>query len=109
MDSGMRIYQVILFVLTVLLGGLLLLDVLFTTLILSLGGYEMNPAMAEVVKNPFLHLAIKGAFAGFVIVIAGRAEELREHSGALVLTVACAFFLVVFIHNLRVFVLGFWS
>jgi hypothetical protein len=97
-----KAYQILLGALFALLGGLLLLDVLLTTLIPGLGGFEMNPVMAWVVQNPWIHLGVKCAFAGFIIVMVGRAEELEEYSGALVLVAVCAFFLVVFVHNLVV-------
>lgn len=104
-----KAYQIILGALFALLGGLLLLDVLLTTIILRLGGFEMNPVMAWIVQNHYIHLGVKCAFAGFIIYVAGRAEELKEYSGALILIAVCAFFIVVFVHNLAVFTGIFFS
>lgn len=104
-----KAYKIFLGALFALLGGLLLLDVLLTTLILGLGGFEMNPVMAWIVQNPYIHLGVKCAFAGFIIYVAGRAEELKEYSGALILMGVCAFFIVVFVHNLAVFIGIFFS
>ncbi|MDH7509424.1 MAG: DUF5658 family protein [Methanolinea sp.] len=104
-----KAYQIFMGALFVLLGGLLALDVLLTTLILGLGGFEMNPVMAWVVQNPYIHIGVKCAFAGFIIYMAGRAEELKEYSGALIVMAVCAFFMVVFVHNLAVFTESLFS
>lgn len=104
-----KAYQIMIGALFALLGGLLVLDVLLTTIILRLGGFEMNPVMAWIVQNPYLHLGVKCAFAGFIIYVAGRAEEMKEYSGAIILMAVCAFFMVVFVHNLAIFMGIFFS
>jgi len=37
-----------------------------------------------------------------------RAEQTKEYSGALFLIAVCSLFLIVFIHNIRVFMDGFF-
>lgn len=101
----MRPYHIFLGVLAAIFGGLLFLDVILTTAILNLGGTELNPVMQIVVENPYLHLIVKFIFAGFVIWIACRAEHMKEYSGAIFLIAVCSLFLIVFIHNIQVFLM----
>jgi len=104
----MRPYHLFIGILAIILGGLLFLDILTTTAILNLGGVELNPVMQFVVENPYLHLIVKFIFAGFMIVMVSRAEEIKEHSGALLLIAVCSLFLVVVVHNIQVFLNGFF-
>ncbi|MGC9435812.1 MAG: DUF5658 family protein [Methanomicrobiales archaeon] len=100
----MRPYHLFVGMLIGILGMLLFLDVLTTTLILDLGGTELNPVMQPVVGNPLIHLGVKVTFAGFVMFIMIRAERMVEYSGAAILTAVCSFFGVVFVHNLWFFI-----
>ena len=75
-----------------------------TTAILNLGGTELNPVMRFVVDNPYLHMIVKFIFAGFVMWVVSRAEQVKEYSGALFLIAVCSLFLVVFVHNIQVFI-----
>lgn len=104
----MRPYHIFLGILAAVFGGLLFLDVILTTTILNLGGIELNPIMRFVVEYPFIHLIVKFIFAGFVIWMVSRAEQMKEYSGALFLIAVCSLFLIVFIHNIRVFMDGFF-
>lgn len=104
----MRPYYIFLGILAAIFGGLLFLDVILTTAILNIGGTELNPAMQFVVGNPYLHLVVKFVFAGFVIWMASRAEQVKEYSGVLFLIAVCSLFLIVFIHNIQVFMHGFF-
>ena len=105
----MRPYHIFLGILAVLLGGLLFLDILLTTAILNLGGTELNPAMQFVVGNPYLHLIVKLIFAGFVIWMVSQSEQVKEYSGALLMIAVCSLFLIVFVHNIRVFMAGVFT
>jgi len=100
----MEHYSLFLGTLIGILSMLLFLDVLTTTMILNLGGCELNPLMLVVVRNPFLHLGVKAAFALFVVFITVRAERMVEYSGAAILAVVCSFFAIVFAHNIRFFI-----
>lgn len=90
-----------------ILAGLLLIDIVTTTMILNRGGTELNPLMAVIVSYPWLHLIIKLIFAIFVVLLAFRAENLKQHSGVVILIAACTIFLVVAIHNIRVVIFTF--
>lgn len=57
-----------------LLGMLFLLDITMTEIILRLGGLELNPAMAGIVANPLLHLAVKAGTLLLIIIVALIAE-----------------------------------
>lgn len=105
----MRPYHIFLGVLAAIFGGLLFLDVLMTTAILNLGGTELNPVMRFVVNNPYLHMIVKFIFAGFVIWVVSRAEQMKEYSGALFLIAVCSLFMIVFIHNIHVFMRGVFT
>lgn len=105
----MRPYYISLGILAAIFGGLLFLDVILTTAILNMGGTELNPAMQFVVGNPYLHLIVKFIFAGFVLWIVSRAEQVEEYSGVLFLIAVCSLFLIVFIHNIHVFIKGVFA
>ena len=105
----MRPYPIFLGILAAIFGGLLILDVLMTSVILNMGGTELNPAMQAVVGNPYLHLVVKFVFAGFVIWIVSRAEQVKEYSGAIFLIAVCSLFLIVFVHNIHVFIRGVFA
>lgn len=102
----MRPYHLILGTLAVIFGGLLFLDVLTTTIILRMGGSELNPAMQFIVDNPCLHLIVKFIFAGFVIWMVSRAEHMKEYSGAVILLAVCTMFFIVVIHNIHLYLRG---
>jgi hypothetical protein len=58
------------FVAIIILGVLLNLDVLTTSLVIRLGGYEMNSIMAGVVGIPMIHLFVKWLLLIFVVMAA---------------------------------------
>ncbi|WP_048148769.1 DUF5658 family protein [Methanolacinia paynteri] len=103
----MNIYCSILTILTAVFAGLLVIDVFTTTLVLNMGGTELNPLMAGIANQPWLHILIKTLFAIFVVILACRAEHLKQHSGAVILIAACSMFLVVAVHNIRVVFFAF--
>lgn len=83
---------------------LFLLDIATTTVILSLGGHEINMVMAPFVGNYYLHLFLKG----FVLVLAGTvgmwAEEKIPGSGLTMLLVIIGWYSIVILHNTSVLV-----
>jgi glucan phosphoethanolaminetransferase (alkaline phosphatase superfamily) len=102
----MNIYCFIVGFLFAVLSGLLLVDILTTTVILSFGGTELNPVMNYVVHDTFLHFIVKLIFAIFVIIVACRAEHLKERSGVLIMICVCTLFFVAAVHNLSVILFG---
>lgn len=102
----MNLYCILILVLSVIFAGLLFLDVLTTTLILDLGGSELNPTMKYIADHPYLHLLVKLLFAGFVVLMVCRVEQIKKHSGIVILIAVCTIFLVVVVHNFRVFLSG---
>ncbi|MBP2134115.1 hypothetical protein J2128_002081 [Methanomicrobium sp. W14] len=98
----MNIYCFIVGFLFIVLSGLLAIDILTTTVILDLGGSELNPVMDFVVHDPYLHFLVKLLFAVFVIIVACRAEHLKERSGVLIMICVCTLFFVVAAHNIAV-------
>ncbi|MDI9633026.1 MAG: DUF5658 family protein [Methanolinea sp.] len=81
---------------------LFLLDIATTTVILSLGGHEINMVMAPFVGNYYLHLFLKG----LVLVLAGTAGMWAEGkipgSGLTMLLVIIGWYSIVILHNTSV-------
>lgn len=84
------------------LFALCFLDVLTTTLILSHGGFEMNPVMVPVVTNPLLHILLKWFIVAFIAGVAAVAEKMVPRAGILMLGVIIAWYIFVVTHNLMV-------
>ena len=103
----MNVYCSIVMVLAAVFAGLLVIDVFTTTLVLNMGGTELNPLMVGIANQPWLHLLVKTLFAVFVVLIACQAEHIKQHSGAVILIAACSMFLVVAVHNIRVVFFSF--
>lgn len=57
-------------------------DALTTTLILGLGGHELNPVMVLIVQNPYVLIAFKFLFAVLVAFIAMHADRKVPASGS---------------------------
>jgi hypothetical protein len=104
-----NVYCSILVILTAVFAGLLLIDVFTTTLVLNMGGTELNPLMAGIADYPWLHLLVKTLFAVFVVLVVCQAEHLKQHSGAVILIAVCSMFLVVAVHNIRVVIFTFFG
>ena len=81
------------------LFALCFLDVLTTTLILSHGGYEMNPVMIPIVTMPLLHMAIKWFVVAFIAGVAAASDRMVPRSGMLILGVIIAWYSFVVAHN----------
>jgi hypothetical protein len=94
--------KIIFFALCVLLGGLMCFDVISTTLILSLGGVELNPIMAFVVGNPLLHLGLKIFVAGVFVWIAAIGQKKVKGAGYALLCAPVLFYVVVAVNNFSV-------
>ncbi|MBN1433076.1 MAG: hypothetical protein JW931_09935 [Methanomicrobiaceae archaeon] len=107
--SSVNVYCFILGFITAVFACLLLIDVVTTTLILNAGGTELNPMMTGIVNHPWLHILVKTLFAIFVVLVACRAEQLEEHSGAVILIAACSIFFVVAIHNILEVIFTFFG
>ena len=84
------------------LFALCFLDVLTTTLILSHGGYEMNPVMIPIVTLPLLHMAFKWIIVVFIALVATVCDRIVPRSGILMLGVVIAWYAFVVAHNLLV-------
>ena len=84
------------------LFALCFLDVFTTTLILSHGGFEMNPVMVPVVTNPLLHILLKWFVVAFIAGVAAVADKRVPRAGILMLGVIIAWYVFVVTHNLMV-------
>jgi hypothetical protein len=87
---------------TLILAGLLLLDILSTDLILRLGGAELNPLMAGIVTNPALHIAIKSALLLLALWVSLTAEVRVRGSGAALYGVLIALYLAIAVNNIGI-------
>jgi hypothetical protein len=81
---------------------LCLLDILTTTLAISLGGYEMNPVMGPVAGIPVLHLLVKWIALLLILVIASWCEKQVARSGYLILATVIGWYLFVIAHNVTI-------
>lgn len=68
--------------LSFLVAALLFWDVFTTSLILGLGGHEMNPVMVQIVQDPYVHAAFKFLFAFAIVMISINAERKVPYSGS---------------------------
>jgi len=75
------------------------LDVLTTTLILSHGGFEMNPVMIPIVTNPLLHVLLKWCVVALIAGVAAVADRMIPRAGLLMLGVILLWYAFVVIHN----------
>lgn len=88
--------------LSFLVAALLFWDVITTSLILGLGGYEMNPVMVQIVKDPYIHLAFKILFAFSIVLISINAERKVALSGSAFLCSVIVLYGVVIWNNINV-------
>jgi hypothetical protein len=87
-------------ILLIALVTLLSLDVVTTTLALSLGFMEANPIMRTIVAVPVLHITLKLAFANFVFSLAGLTDRVHPAGGDCVVCSAVAFYCLPVVSNL---------
>lgn len=78
------------------------LDVLTTSLILSHGGFEMNPVMISVVSTPLLHILLKWCVVAFIAGVAAIADRMIPRAGILILGVIILWYTFVVSHNIMV-------
>jgi hypothetical protein len=89
---------------TLLLFVVCFLDVLTTSLIISRGGYEINPLMVPIVAVPQIHMIFKWLFVTFVAGIAAISERTFPRAGLLMMGVIIFWYIIVVIHNVIVMV-----
>ena len=87
------------FVAIIILGVLLNLDVLTTSLVISLGGYEMNPIMAGVVGVSMIHLFVKWLVLVFVVLVATLSDRIMNGAGICVMCVIIGWYSLVVANN----------
>jgi hypothetical protein len=87
---------------TLVLAGLLLLDILTTQLILRMGGAELNPLMTGIVTMPALHIAIKSALLLLALYVSLTAEVRVRGSGTVLYGMLIALYLVIVCNNIGV-------
>lgn len=91
------------FVAIIILGVLLNLDVLTTSLVIRLGGYEMNPLMAGIVGVPMIHLFVKWLVLVFVVLVACFSDRVIKGSGICLMCFIIAWYSVVVANNILTF------
>jgi len=82
------------------LVGLLLVDVVTTTVALQYGATELNPIMDHIVHNPLHHFIVKLAFLGVVWGIANKTAEIHPKGDVAVIVSCIAVFTLPAINNL---------
>jgi len=87
----------------VILGVLLLLDVLTTSLVLSVGGYETNVFMEGIVTIPVVHLFLKWLFLVFVVMMARFCDRIVQGTGLYIMCVIIGGYSLVIANNTLVF------
>ena len=90
-----------------LVAALLFWDAITTSLILGLGGYELNPVMIQIVQDPYVHLAFKILFAFLIVLISINAERKVPLSGSAFLCSIVVIYGIVIWNNVNV-LLGFF-
>jgi hypothetical protein len=89
-----------------ILGILLVLDILTTTIILGSGGMEYNPFMTVIIQNPLVHFLVKVSLLVLVLVVARKSESVLKNSGEILTLVLICLYIVVVGNNLAVIVAG---
>ena len=87
----------------VILGVLPLLDVLTTSLVLSVGEYETNVFMEGIVTIPVVHLFLKWFFLVFVVIAARFCERIVQGTGLYIMCVIIGWYTLVIANNTQVF------
>jgi hypothetical protein len=85
-------------IITVLFG----LDIATTSLVLSLGGAELNTLMAGVVVNPGHHLLVKGVALFLLIQMTQVAESRIRGSGFYLISAVIGLYAFVLANNIGV-------
>jgi len=93
-----------LFVCIILIYVLFALDIAATTMILSLGGFEVNRVMVPVVDNVFFHLLIKGVVLIFIAAVAQWSELMMKGSGLIMMLVITGWYSFVVMNNTSVLI-----
>jgi hypothetical protein len=91
------------FITIIILGVLLNLDVLTTSLVIRLGGYEMNPLMAGLVGAPIVHLFVKWLILVFVVLVACFSDKAIKGSGICLMCLIIIWYSVVVANNTLTF------
>lgn len=84
------------------LGFLFLLDIISTQMILSCGGFELNPFMSSIVAVPALHTAVKASVLILVFAASLSAERACRGSSLPFYAIIILMYGIVVIHNLIV-------
>jgi len=92
MDNRLKLYGC--------LAGLLLIDVISTTVALQYGATELNPIMDHVVHNPTHHFLIKMVFLGVVWMIAKKTLDFHPKGDVAVIGSCVIFYTLPFVNNL---------
>jgi len=95
--------NVIEFTAIVLLGVLLILDVLTTSLALKVGGYETNTLMEGIVGIPMVHLLIKWLFLVLMVMAARFSDRILKGTGIYIMCVVIGWYSLVIANNTLVF------
>jgi hypothetical protein len=85
-------------IITVLFG----LDIATTSMVLSLGGAELNAFMAGVVVNPARHLLVKGSALLVIILMTQFAESRIRGSGFYLIAAVIGLYTFVLANNIAV-------
>ncbi|HIH27791.1 MAG TPA: hypothetical protein HA256_07490 [Methanoregulaceae archaeon] len=91
------------FLALVILGVLLILDVLTTSLVLSVGGYETNVLMEGIVTIPVVHLFLKWLFLVFVVIAARFCDWMVQGTGLYIMCVIIGWYSLVIANNTLIF------
>lgn len=79
---------------------LFLLDIVTTELILRSGGVELNPFMAGITSDPYLHLLIKAAIILLIYPVSLFAERRIKGAGKFLYYILCSLYFFIVVHNL---------
>ena len=82
------------------LAGLLIIDVITTTIAIQHGATELNPIMDRIVHNPLHHFIVKLAFLGVVWGIANKTSEIHPKGDVAVIVSGIAVYTLPVINNL---------
>lgn len=86
----------------ILLSVLFSLDIITTTIILKLGGVELNSVMTPIVSSMPLHALLKWAVVVFIVTIARWCDEKVKNCGLLMLTIVIIWYGIVIWNNTTV-------
>lgn len=85
------------FILLILVG---IADIITTYVVISHGGWEMNPYAVEIVKSPIMMVIIKLSLVVVIMTLAIISEHIKQYAGTIVVGASSLITAIVVVWNI---------